>query len=364
MSDGFSNTQLTAGAILLILAFLSLTSTMTTLYLMYDMKRRNGYLLLIFNLTVCQIFYDAPFFLVPFYSVGDVLTTANFLFTFAGLAVALWTNVVSFVLYNIVKYLQSFDIYGHYRSFACLVFIPSLVMACCAAVYSGDQEKLLIVNNFYYWVRIGSIVFNVVVHGLISLKLNRMGYAIGGAAAEDPVRVLASRIKYYPIVQIVTRIGAAWYEYAYGFETDSFSEHMSATQQVALYFYAACVPSAGIGYFLVFLAVQPAAYDHLCDKWSSALRRLRDLCGLAALEVTNPSEMGEPSTYSESAATSRVSQRLLGVRELDEDELSQQIDERFLSRSGEVARTVEGLSFASRKSDGSTLRRSESSADL
>ncbi len=382
---GFTQTEFIAGLMLLFLALFSLVSTVTTLYLIYDMKRRNGYLLLIFNLTICQFFYDLPFFMLPWYNYRITLDITNFMFTFAGLAVALWTNVISLVLYNIVQYLHSFDIYGHYLQFASMVFVPSLLLACLMVAYFKDEDTIQVLNQIYYWTRIGSILFNVAIHGLISLKLHRMGYAAGGTAAtEDPVRVLASRIKYYPIVQIVTRAGAAWYEFAYGFETDSYSQHMSATQQVSLYFYASCVPSAGIGYFLVFLIVQPAAFLHLKTKLRAAVRKVRRLLccaeddGRLSREDSNFAG-GETTTYSESTigndrAPSRSSQRLLvGMCDMDEDELSVQIDQRYLTRSGDTqgssgaagsSLSITSMSITSRNSSGLTREGSRHSNGL
>eukprot|EP01034_Spumella_vulgaris_P028563 gene28563-35445_t len=128
-----------------------------------------------------------------------------------------------------------------------------------------------------------SVGFNFIVHFLISVKLRRMGFhmtnstgttpvssprpsPVGNPAldqSKDPVRVLSSRIKYYPIVQVVTLSGAFWYVFQYSFDTQSYNTSpMPIAQQVSLVFYALTLPSAGLGYFTIFLLFQPQASSH------------------------------------------------------------------------------------------------------
>ena len=50
-------------------------------------------------------------------------------------------------------------------------------------------------------------------------------------------------------MQIVTWIGAAWYEFEYGFNRDSFDadHHYTTWQQVCIYVDVICSPTAGLG---------------------------------------------------------------------------------------------------------------------
>ena len=195
---GFDDTEFVAGSLLIFMALISLVCTVLTLYLIVDMKRRNGYLLLIFNVTVCQLLYDIAFFLIPFYKIKIVMEIVVLVSTFSGLAVALWTNVISIILYNIVEYLHSFDIYGSYMMFASVIFIPSAVIACCSTAFYMNDPEWTIFNDIYYWIRIGSIVFNIAIHVMISYKLSRMDYGgnrsspmkgVSDEPQQDPVKV-------------------------------------------------------------------------------------------------------------------------------------------------------------------------------
>lgn len=364
---GYSDLEFISGSILMFLALVSFICTVATLWLIYDMKRRNGYLLLINNVTVSQLIYDLAFVFLPFYNNQYCLNMLTFMCTFAGMAVTLWTNVISLVLYNIVRNLRSFDIYAHYPLFAAAIFAPSLALAILVVHYYGKEPYFEAFNQVYYWVRIGSILFNILIHGLISYKLDRMGYRERGAArTDDPVRELASRIKYYPIVQIISRAGAAWYELAYGFDTDSYSKRdMGVTQAVSLFFFAICVPTAGIGYFMVFLKVQPAAYHHLCGRCSDLRDRIvRTFCG-CCVETDDWRRRSREDSVSSSIVLGKMSQPLMSMgtgggsvvdySELDEDELSYQIDQRYNTRSHDSAsvasaNTTGALSTVSRGS--------------
>ncbi len=255
---GYSDFEIISGTFALLFAFISLVSTVVTLVLIFDMKRWNAYMLLIFNLTFCQFFYDLAFFFLITYTQRASQLALAFLTTFGGVSVTLWTNVISFILCSIVLNLQSFNVYGYFKIFFIAIMVPSLALAVLNIIFYDPSFEHSILTNFYYWLRIGSIVFNIAVHALISVKLSRMGFD-KNSRKQDPVRVLASRLKYYPIVQIVTRVGAAWYEAAYGYNTESFDNNMNATQKTSFLLYAVCVPSAGLGYFLIFLLVQPKA---------------------------------------------------------------------------------------------------------
>jgi hypothetical protein len=98
---------------------------------------------------------------------------------------------------------------------------PSLVLAIANLVLYNTGLPLLVCDYLYYAIRLASIAFNLVMYGLGEYKLQRMGYQQGGLLGymlsvkfqqTDPVYTLVSRFKYYPLWQIISRSGAAWYE--------------------------------------------------------------------------------------------------------------------------------------------------------
>lgn len=72
--------------------------------------------------------------------------------------------------------------------------------------------------------------------------------------------LLANRLQYYPVIQIISRAAAAWWDVKYGFNADSWSENYDTNKQVAQYIYDITNPFAGIGFCCVFLYVQPTMY--------------------------------------------------------------------------------------------------------
>ncbi len=343
----YSTSQWIGGIILVSTAFISFVSTLTTLFLIHDMKRWNGYLLLIYNMTICQMFYDLSFFLVPFYdSSNQVVNVITFLTAAAGLAVAFWTNIISVVLYVIVQYLQSFQIDKYFMTFFCSIVFTSLLFAFFDTFYLHDKEAHRVLFNVYFWTRVASILFNITIQGLISYKLHLMGFSstpkqqhhpssssysvasAASAAAKDPIRVLSSRLKYYPIVQIITRSGAMWYQLQYGDRWNNVGDTGAFMQILSLCFYSVCLPSAGLGYFIVFLIVQPSAYLHLkkrlrskYNRTSRWLRRCKRviyyttcycLCCCGSCSGANTTQQGETDGTADGTGTGTgVKERLL-----------------------------------------------------
>jgi hypothetical protein len=108
--------------------------------------------------------------------------------------------------------------------------ISILIASLEVGFYQHDNTKAMNrVEHDYYYFRIFSIMFNIAIHLITSFRLYRMGLiynsaafnlkgTLGGVssfatfktAINDPLKTLAGRLKYYPMVQIVTWIGAAW----------------------------------------------------------------------------------------------------------------------------------------------------------
>jgi hypothetical protein len=338
---GYSHIELIAGCILIVFATASLISTVLTIWLIIDMKKWNGYLKIICTLTVCQLLFDIQFIFVPFYKNEVCNRITAFLNILGGLSVSLWTNVISFLLYRIVQNLQSVNIEDYYLYFLVGIGIISLVYAIIENIYRYDHN-VNTADIIYDIFRALSVAFNFVVHGLISVKLRRMGFhmtnstgttpvssprasPIGNPVMEpskDPVRVLSSRIKYYPIVQVVTLSGAFWYVFQYSFNTQSYNKSpMPLAQQVSLVFYAITLPSAGLGYFAIFLLFQPQAYNHFRKRLGEAYQWCccyRNKTGNDVIRRT-PRQLSSAMTTGDTVTTSRTSGTLTALEGFTSD---------------------------------------------
>ena len=255
-----------AGSVSFVMTSISLACTLFTLWLISKAGGvKSGYMYLLFSLTLSQLIYDVGMMFVPLYWIDACARINNFLTAVGGMATSLWSNVIALVVYYIVKKLRSFNINEHFFMMSSGITIVSLLLGVIIVATldtSGGKDFLI----FYYWFRFASIMVNVIVTYLIHRKCQQMGF---GAQGHHPVTVLAKRLKCYPIVQTVARIGASWYELFYGFGSDSYkeAEHGTVQLKVALLCYAFFTPIAGIGFFLIFLLMQPSAYDAFRDRF-------------------------------------------------------------------------------------------------
>lgn len=261
------------------LAIVSILCSWVTILVIYKMKRFNGLLLLIANLAFSQSMYDLSILMQV--GTGNVVVAYYALRTFFGLTTTFLTNVISFIVLYLVFWIKVFDVTKLLYKLLLIIAIPSLIITIIdvdATVNYGAPTDVNLFNGItstYFWLRIASICVNVVIYGVMSIKLINRRDNTGETSTldNDPIKALAYRMLFYPVVQIITRFGAAWYELAYGFNTD-WNPSYSTLQQASLMVYSLTLPSAGIGFFIVFFLVTPGSrpvfYRLLTGKWSNA----------------------------------------------------------------------------------------------
>ncbi len=309
MSNDQSHEQINADNwMLFAFAALSWLCSVLNLVIIKKMGMWNGYILLITSMAVFQLIYDTSFMMrvIPGYApciawhmMGDV----------GGLGSSFWTNVMCFVVLYVLLRARSisiFKLYPYFFLFGGALPIIFAIISFFALTHTaenddGDRGYLYctykydpiasFINNFYYWGRIVSIVFNFVAFVFAWIRLHRMGiqpyYLPGiestgnitasittanthqnGSIMEDgrpkpiappPVptavlrrhndpqhvalTVLVNRMKYYPFWQAVCRFFSAWNEYQdYEYSTPVISALASIS-----------APSLGVCMFVVFL---------------------------------------------------------------------------------------------------------------
>ena len=258
-------------ALQFVFAILSILCGLMTLYVIRVMGRWNGFLLLISNLTLCQIVYDISILLDPVQSIS----TADFdlvvlLRSASGVAGSIFSSEIICIVLYVIKNLQVFAIDKYFYALFCAAVIPGLAVGLVEVV---DHQSML-----YYWIRIALIIINIALYiVMLLLVANRdrltssahshsksgvLGLFTIRPCKSDPVKLLALRLKYYPIVQIMCRVGVAWYEGITGTTgyDNLYPEGSPLSTKIAFYLYSITQPSAGIGYFVVFLCVSPGSY--------------------------------------------------------------------------------------------------------
>jgi hypothetical protein len=242
-----------------------------TLYLIRCLKRMNGYIFIITLLSLSQLVYDLSVVMVvlPGGHVMEFIYIA--LRSMSGLWATLLTNVLSCVIVYTALTLKSFDIKNNLHIILPVVFVPSTICGVLVPVtlYSGEGEDsvaFFVVSSTYGVMRILSIVFNIICYFLLRRKLSMIKKKSPTSmqlapAIDTPLHALAARFKYYPIIQVLSRIGVSYYENIYGHEY-KFDSSSSLKKKLALLWYVVSLPSAGLGFFVVFLVVTPGAYRH------------------------------------------------------------------------------------------------------
>lgn len=362
---GYNDAEIVAGTIIVLLSTISLIASLTTMKIIYDLKRWNGYMLLVFYLSACEAVYDgAAYFLLGFradvsFSMYKELAVSS------GLAVSLWTNVMSFILLYTVCTLQSVNIEGGIRKVAIAIAFVSLSLATVLVILYQEDKDNEVMNYVYYWFRIGSIGLNVLIYFVLFLLLSDLGLMdlldiVTGndrtvrGETKHLLSQLTRRLVYYPIVQILTRAGASWWEYQYGFQSDSFdsSGAFSPQKQLSVYLFAISNSTAGIGYFLVFIKVQPLAYGRLTALINTLCRRsageeensVNDLQSDVVVSAMHTSDdapslppFGVSPLGSVISSDSGGREYLQSIASMDENRLWREIDRRKESRDNRMA---------------------------
>ncbi len=191
-------------------------------------------MLLIVTMTFMQLLYDINYML-GIVDGFDACMTWHFLDILGGLGCTFTTNVISFVILYIVNKIYVFNIIENFPIIAFIVIVIPLVIACMSlsalevpdddgsyCTYKQDLTAAF-VSNFYFWGRFVSIIFNFIAFGYISYRVHQithMGSKSTSTRSESviverqilAIDNLAKRMKYYPIVQAISRCASAWNE--------------------------------------------------------------------------------------------------------------------------------------------------------
>ena len=307
--------------LLLVSTTVSLVCSVLTVALIRSSKRWNGYVLIVYWMSLCQATFDVSYYLLAMIYTTNSQGVTQWLIPLylltnivGGLSTALWTMVIATITGFVVFTMRSFNIYKNFTALCLLTTVPPLAIAIgqIALAFSpqGTNGKADVELMWgYYWLRIACIAYNFVVCCLciaVSSGWQRCGGGRWGLGAEDQtqvheahigstsnsnsnsssllsatpaagkqnaIRTLSQQMLLYPLAQTVTRFGAAWYELVYGFSAPSLNDfsNMPPAQSVAACFWAVLSPSAGIAYFAVYLVMQPVARKKLVS-WIDSLR--------------------------------------------------------------------------------------------
>lgn len=236
-------------------------------------------------------------------------------------------------IYYIAKKKCSFNVE---RTFWNWCFAPiwcaSLTLAIATIVIDSldSNDAMYACLLTYYTLRLVSILFNVIVYTLIWHKLKELG--ISGNPDEQgnihPLHVLSTRLIYYPVIQVVSRLGATWYEAAYVIDSHPYNSSSSSLQTISLFCFAILTPIAGILYLAAFLYLQPKAYAYMMDNmccWSYSRNRANSVDSI----YTSDGPSSSITSITQTLVTVDARNNFKAVQYLDENELVVEIERCF-----------------------------------
>jgi hypothetical protein len=211
-------------------------------------------------MTWSLLLYDLTFYLqvVALVNHGAYLINVFMSFTF-GIAVSLWTNVMTMIVVYIVLNLKSVDILAHFPKYVVAIYSFSVIYASVYFILE-DPVKKNDVNEGYNIIRFMSIMLNLLGYVFVVRKLDGMGKSAGKHLRS--VQVLAARIKYYPIFQLITRLPVSIFQFMYGAQVSDASESLTGFKALLLFISGLFGPLTGVCYFVIFLRMQPRAMLH------------------------------------------------------------------------------------------------------
>lgn len=305
-----------SGAILLTMTILSLCCSFFLIHVIIKMGKWNGFTRIIWSMTICQIVYDASFFFAMYSSTreeGYYSTTLVdiFLSSFGGISVTFFTNVLMVLVFYMVYKRKAVRIMENFRAYFATVVLTSIALAIYSTVAFAKGNEI-ISGDIYNYVRLLSILLNIFVYAIVTKILWTPTY--------QPLLVLSSRLKYYPICQVVTRLWPTIYEFIYGYSNEIPADFWHS---FGFYLYCLFLPSAGVGYFFVFLVMQPQAHEKFLALFSKCKCPSKES---TPTKVFSSNSRSSGSILQSDIGESIVDRMLPSYGDMDEDELAMAID--------------------------------------
>jgi len=139
----------------------------------------------------------------------------------------------------------------------------AIVAAVSIGILIGVEEYMRsfdvhLALNVYNYARVGIIAISVFLVVALYVRIyNRTGTE---RLQQDPLYHLVRKLVWYPLVQIIARVGGSSYDLVYNRSPVAFDKHASFKETLLLFMFVIFTPSAGIGCTFVFCSIQKGAW--------------------------------------------------------------------------------------------------------
>jgi hypothetical protein len=164
----------------------------------------------------------------------------------------IWTNIIALTLLRMVATLSTVRIYDEFPRYLFVnLLIPLTVGIYSVSVYGLTTDRMDSSYRVFYSLRVVTIFFNTICYFLTAFFSTRLHKRVEEKTLTEfqakAIRILVFRMRAYPIVQVLMRIGPIWH--GYNSRTESSPD--------AAYADAITSPTCGIVYFFAFMYIQP-----------------------------------------------------------------------------------------------------------
>jgi hypothetical protein len=254
-----------------VMTILSAMLSILTILLIQRMNVKSGHLLLLLWISYFQLIYDL-FSFTTNSAVGYYINVLSVTLRLFSLSTSLnISNWMSFIAFRVIFYRKLLDAYEYFNIILFTSMIPGITFAIIYMIATIPESKRdhdlsnIIVADASYHFRNAVIVLNFLFSCAIFYKLYRTSSkSRTKTTQEKAIRVIAVRIVFYPVFQLLGRIGHIWYEYAYGGNT-KVHDNLDSTKLSCALFTSFTTALISLGYFLIPLLMQPGAYRHFQD---------------------------------------------------------------------------------------------------
>lgn len=274
-------------AISILGAVFSFVSSFLNILLIIDMNAWNTQIRLILIMSIYQLIYDPTIYLN---ALGDqkeddsfansVTTANNVLAVIGGFGSNLTSNIILFNVLSILTQ-RNLKFYNNIYLVNFVTLFPSTVLLILSN--SGVTYIENIALYLYYTIRFSSIFLNIFLYIWISFLAQAMvskNSSLGVVLFSDRALLeLVRRLKYYPLVQFLTRVFItcdALANLAPGKRI--VDDDPGAMNGFVINFFTVVTRSAtSILFFIIFLYTQPSAYRCFISRLTTCKRYIRDI---------------------------------------------------------------------------------------
>jgi hypothetical protein len=267
----------------IIISFVGSICSFLLCWVIWDMKIWNDFNQLIFFMTLADFIYficypnanviidyrgnEVGFYFGVCMYIGELI---------GGISSYIISSFISFSVVHLLHFVEVFDIKSWRKVLIAIVIIPNIIwVSITIAGYANNGPKHDILLDVGYKMtsifRLICVAFNVISYAITYFKVQDI-YKTAAREnretnrQENAIITIVDRLKWYPVLQVVSRLFPTWY--AFGFsnnaDVDDAGYNQNDSYRYTMNFLSVVsVVLSPVGFLIVFLLMKPTAWNHV-----------------------------------------------------------------------------------------------------